>query len=525
MRQEEGREGRTREGEPVLQGDPMAVSVVADPGAPDPAGPAPAGHVPGTPVAGTAELELREFHSFEAVGQRFVYLVPSAAIFRLDEAAAAVLDALTGGPRTLASLAEELAPRLPREAFTEALQELLEVRAVGPRGAPPEPMPVELPPGDLPLSTLVLNVTSKCNLSCGYCYEYGEDRLVDEGTMPRFMDEATARESVEFMLAQAGDRDTVNLTFFGGETLLNFKLLRTTLEYARRRGTEEGKRVRFSLTTNGTLLRPEIIEWLVENEVGVTVSIDGPKDVQDKLRVLNNGAGSYELMAPKVKALLERHQGHQVAARVTLTRENLDIHRIFRHLTQEMGFSEVGFAPVTTSSCRSYALDEPGYDSMLRQFGELARDWLEHAVRDEPHGFSNIRESVQEIHRGFSKAYPCGAGLGLMGVATDGNVSLCHRFAGSAEHTLGSVTEGIDRGKQTDFLEANHIAYKPDCHSCWARPLCSGGCYHEAHTRYGTTTAPNLHYCDWIRSWTHTCLEIYGELAERNPAFLKRLEA
>ncbi len=509
---------------PVLtHPDPLDPGVDSDP--PAQQGRAGEGPVPGSPVPAAAELALREFHPFEALGQRFVYLVPSAAIFRLDEATAAVLDALSEGPRTLASLAEELAPRVSREGFTSALQDLLEVRAVGPRGAPPEPMPVEIPPGDLPLTTLVLNVTSKCNLSCGYCYEYGEDRLVEEGSMPRFMDEATARESVEFMLSQAGDRDTVNLTFFGGETLLNFKLLRSTLDYARQRGAEEGKRVRFSLTTNGTLLRPEIIEWLVENEVGVTISMDGPKDVQDKLRVLNNGAGSYELMAPKVKALLERHRGHQVAARVTLTRENLDVHRIFRHLTEEMGFSEVGFAPVTTSSCRSYALDEEGYDSMLRQFGELAREWLEHAVRDEPHGFSNVRESVQEIHRGFSKAYPCGAGLGLMGVATDGNVSLCHRFAGSAEHTLGSVTAGIDRGKQADFLEANHIAYKPDCHTCWARPLCSGGCYHEAHTRYGTTTAPNLHYCDWIRSWTHTCLEIYGELAERNPGFLKRLEA
>ena len=49
-----------------------------------------------------------------------------------------------------------------------------------------------------------------------------------------------------------------------------------------------------------------------------------------------------------------------------------------------------------------------------------------------------------------------------------------------------------------------------------ARPLCAGGCYHEAHTRYGSTEQPNLHYCDWIRSWTNTCLEVYGTLAEKN---------
>lgn len=78
--------------------------------------------------------------------------------------------------------------------------------------------------------------------------------------------------------------------------------------------------------------------------------------------------------------------------------------------------------------------------------------------------------------------------------------------------------DGIDRAKQAEFLDSHHIANKTDCAQCWARPICGGGCYHEAHTRYGATTQPNLHYCEWIRGWTHTCLEIYGELAVKNPA-------
>jgi uncharacterized protein len=101
-----------------------------------------------------------------------------------------------------------------------------------------------------------------------------------------------------------------------------------------------------------------------------------------------------------------------------------------------------------------------------------------------------------------SKAYPCGAGLGLLASSTDGDVALCHRFAGSDAHKLGTVRDGIDREAQTRFLEKHHIADKTDCSKCWARPLCSGGCYHEAHVRYGTTTHPNLHYCEWIRGWT-----------------------
>ena len=111
------------------------------------------------------------------------------------------------------------------------------------------------------------------------------------------------------------------------------------------------------------------------------------------------------------------------------------------------------------------------------------------------------------------------------GVATDGEVALCHRFAGSEEHTIGTVQDGVDREKQEKFLVDHHIAEKTDCHKCWARPICSGGCYHEAHVQYGNSSHANLHYCTWVRSWTHTCLEIYGALAEKNPKFLERFDA
>jgi len=102
------------------------------------------------------------------------------------------------------------------------------------------------------------------------------------------MSEQTARESVDFMLKESGDNKVAHVTFFGGETLLNFPVLQKTIAYARQRGEELGKQVDFSLTTNGTLLKPEIIEFLAENRVGVTISIDGPKEVQDKFRVFHN---------------------------------------------------------------------------------------------------------------------------------------------------------------------------------------------------------------------------------------------
>ena len=469
-------------------------------------------------------LARREFHLFQAAGRDFLYLVPSAAVFALDAPTSAVLRVVSESTVSDERVVDALAGRFDAQSVRAAIAELLEVRAIGYEQQPPEQPVRMLPMMPFPLTTMVLNVTNQCNLACTYCYEYGEDKIVDteHGQQSKFMTEKTALESVEFLLRESGR--VAHLTFFGGETLLNFPVLKTTIAYARRRAAEAGKEIDFSLTTNATLLKPEIIEFLAENRVGVTISIDGPREMQDKFRVFHNGAGSYDVVAPKIKELLRVHRTRPIGARVTLTSDTLDITRIYRHLTEEMGFWEVGFAPVTTSPQQHYAIGEGGFDRMLGQFRALASEFLEHVAVNRHHGFSNVKDTLEEIHKGVSKAYPCGAGLGLLGVSTDGDVALCHRFAGSDAHQFGTVRDGIDRDKQTAFLQQHHVADKTDCQTCWARPLCAGGCYHEAHVRYGTTQRPNLHYCEWIRGWTDTCLQIYGELSERNPDFLARFD-
>jgi uncharacterized protein len=472
----------------------------------------------------STDLRLGEFHPFQAAGQRFVYLVPSAAVFGVDECSAAVLDALRDNPQPGAALADELSGRFERADIKDTIAELQRVRAIGEPARPAAARIIPLAP--VPLQTLVVNVTNQCNLSCAYCYEYGEDKIVDteNGAQPKFMNEETARASVDFALRESRGNPGAHITFFGGETLMNFPVLKSTIAYARERAAALGKSIDFSLTTNATLLRPDVIEFLADNNVGVTISIDGPEDIQDKFRVFKSGVGSYDIAAPKIRALLARHRTRPIGARVTLTRQTLDVQRIYRHLADDLGFWEVGFAPVTTAPGREYAISDGGFDHLLAQFRALAQDYLAAALDNRHHGFSNVRETLQEIHQGHAKAYPCGAGLGLMGVATDGDVALCHRFAGSDAHRLGSVSDGVSWERQREFLDTHHIDEKVDCRSCWARPICAGGCYHEAHTRYGATSRPNLHYCEWIRGWTHTCLEIYGELAVKNPAFLRQFD-
>jgi uncharacterized protein len=472
-------------------------------------------------ATGTRLYRLGEFHRFEAQGARFLYLVPAGAIFAVDEAVAKLIDCLSSGEASHEQLIEDLIAR--GVAGLEAEDLIAEMFHSGviasDESRRDEP---QVLPDDFPVQTLVMNLTNQCNLSCQYCYEFGADKLATPEGKPKFMDLETAKASVDFLFSQSGDRRAVHITFFGGETLMNFPLLKEVVAYAGGRAAGEGRNIDFSLTTNATLLTPAIIEFLSANRVGVTVSMDGPKEMHDHLRVFSNGRGSYDIIAPKVRALIQNHRTRPITARVTLTAGVSDVIRIFRHLKNDLGFHEVGFAPVTTSPNQLYAIGQQGMNSVLEQFHTLAQEYLEYALRGESHGFSNVSDTLAELYQGVNKSHPCGAGLGLLGVGPSGDIAPCHRFVDSDAHSMGHISTGIDRKKQADFLSRGHIDSKYDCHTCWARPLCAGGCHHEAYVRYGDTGHPNLHYCDWIRDWTNTCLEVYAAIAARNPEFLQQ---
>jgi uncharacterized protein len=339
--------------------------------------------------------------------------------------------------------------------------------------------------------------------------------------------EDTARQSIDFLFRSCGERAVVTITFFGGETLLNIGTIRAAVDYAEQQAARLHKRVHFSLTTNATLLTDEVIAFLVAHRFGITISIDGDQREQDRHRRYRSGRGSYEVIEPRIRRLIADNRaarGRPVGARVTLTHDAASVLETFRFLTQELGFDEVGFAPVTAAPGRGYELDGSAYDRMLAEFATLADDFVQHAVADRPHGFANLNDLLRELHQGVQKAHPCGAGLGLLGVSTEGELGLCHRFVESRSHAVGSVQAGIDEGRRQSFLERAHVDAKTDCTQCFARPLCAGGCYHEAHVRNGDATRPNLHACDWIRGWTDLGLSAYARIMADRPAFFARYE-
>ena len=104
-------------------------------------------------------------------------------------------------------------------------------------------------------------------------------------------------------------------------------------------------RVQITVRALADLVR--LFDFLAEHKIGVTVSIDGDKELHDRMRIFHSGKGSYDIIAPKIKMLLARHRTNSIGARVTLSNGVKQVRRIYEHLTREIGFQGVGFSPAT----------------------------------------------------------------------------------------------------------------------------------------------------------------------------------
>jgi uncharacterized protein len=466
------------------------------------------------------KLELREsdLHEVDVDGERLLFHVPTTSLFGLDAVTAELLD-LFREKRGVSEhdVRQRFEGRADADDVVDALGELLDLGIVGDGSSTwRERAPVQV--RATPLSTIVLNVNTGCNLSCTYCYK--EDLATPAEGQRMTLD--TAAAAFELLLREAAERPRVNVVFFGGEPLTNMPLIRDVVAYARRRAAAEGKAVDFSLTTNATLLTEETIDYLDEQRFGLTVSMDGPKALHDRNRRTVGGAGTYEVVARNVRTLLGRYRSRPVGARVTLTRGVTDVVLIHRHLRDEIGFFEVGFSPVTSGGSTSFRLSDEDLAEVFRGMKELGEQYERAALAGENIGFANMHQLLTDLHEGRAKSLPCGAGVGMLAVDREGGLNLCHRFTGSTLARFGDVDHGVDRERLGAFLDAAQDRSGRPCETCRIRNLCSGGCYHESYARYGDPHAPVAHYCELLRDWIDFGIRAYRRIAKGNPGFFER---
>jgi uncharacterized protein len=467
---------------------------------------------------GTLALRENDVHEVVLDGDRLLLHVPTTSLFALDATGAALVDLFRENGRVSEhDVRRRFEGRISPDDVVEALHELIELGVVGDGAARWH----ERPPMRVlktPLSTIVLNVNTGCNLSCTYCYK--EDLATPAAG--RRMSLETAVAAFELLLQEAAERSHVNVVFFGGEPLTAMPLIRDVVAYASRRAGEVGKGVDFSLTTNATLLTDDIIEYLDRYRFGLTVSMDGPKELHDKNRRTVGGGGSYDVVARNVRKLLDRYRSRPVGARVTLTRGVTDVVAIHRHLRDEIGFFEVGFSPVTSGSSDAFRLSEDELRTVFAGMKELGAEYERAALAGENIGFANMHQLLTDLLEGRAKSLPCGAGVGMLAVDREGGLNLCHRFTGSSLPTFGDVERGVDRERLGAFLdEAQDRSGRP-CETCRIRNVCSGGCYHESYARYGDPHHPVAHYCELLRDWVDFGIRAYVRILRGRPDFFER---
>lgn len=464
-----------------------------------------------------AVLNLVEhnLHEVQVGDTRMLFHIPSSSLFALDSLTSGIFERLRQGAESAEALVTGLSNRFSEQEITETVRELLALELVN-DGRPLTDEIGTRRVDQFPLTTVVLNVNTGCNLSCTYCYK--ED--LDIPSAGRKMELQTAIDSVEMLLRESPDEDRYTVVFFGGEPLSNRPLIEAMVDYCERRFATLGKKVEFVMTTNATLLTDDIIDWLNAHRFGLSVSMDGPKAIHDKNRITVGGQGTYDVVRRKALRLLERYDSRPIGARVTLTSGTTEVEQIWDHLFNEMGFSEVGFAPVTSGDISSYNLTSEELVEVFAGMKRLGQRYLEAALEHRNIGFSNMHQLITDLHEGHKKALPCGAGLKMLAVDHEGELNLCHRFTGSDMPTFGNVKSGVQQVELGDFLSKRLDRTDTGCASCRIRNLCSGGCYHESYARYGDPTHPTYHYCDLMRDWVDFGIEVYSRIMAANPAFI-----
>jgi uncharacterized protein len=434
---------------------------------------------------------------FSGSGEHFIFAVEDASLFSLTPEAKETL----GRWRTSRFIDLDKIPAPDLEVLEGLRDAQILLPASREKVLPPQ---VELE--NVPLSTLVLEVAQDCNLRCTYCYAEGGNY----GAAPCLLGAGSARRAVRYLLDHSGDRDDVTLIFFGGEPLLNMEAVKAATDEAISYGRELGKKVHFSLTTNGTLLDPEIVAFLHDNRVSVAVSLDGPRDIHDHNRPDESGNGSYSEVVSRLECLL-KDSPVPVAARVTLAPDQWHrVAEVFDHLTG-LGFHEVGIAPVSPVS--KELLPTAGQDAaLLEGFGLMARRFVDHARKGLVMPFSNILDLLGRLHLGQTKQVSCGAGFGYMAVDAKGRFFPCHRLAGEEEFCSGSLDTGINTGRIKSCLGSLNRGREQSCSKCWARTLCAGGCHYENNLRENNLGLPRGTSCKFIRGWLDLGMKTYAEL-------------
>ncbi len=437
-------------------------------------------------------MNSEDFHIFTESGKSFLLHVPSSVYFELDSIAHTFFTLLK--EYSLEEAHQQLITQFTQKEANEMMEEF---RVFEKEAAKTQ----RFFNPSTEITCISLNVAQECNLKCRYCYDSGGTYRSKE-----FMTPKVGEASVDFLFEQLRMKDC-SIGFFGGEPLLNMKLLEHLVPYAFKKGEEEGKNVHFTITTNGTLLTDHIIQFLNENRIGVVLSIDGPREIQDHNRPFKNGAGSYDVIYPGMKKLLASRKG-RVTARSTAVGDDL-YYTIFNHLVH-LGFRQVHIEPATGETFET--------EKVISDYQKITKDILENISKERHILFSNLSDLMGKTYVTTKRYHWCGAGLRYVGISIKGEIYVCHRFVGVEELNMGTVWD-FNPEILTEILD-NQVDNRMHCKRCWARYYCGGGCIYESYYYFKDITKPYTERCEFFKTALMLSIWLYSQLKEKDQSIL-----
>ena len=359
------------------------------------------------------------------------------------------------------------------------------------------------------VKALCLHIAHDCNLACRYCFaeegEYHGHRAL--------MSFDVGKRALDFLIENSGNRKNLEVDFFGGEPLLNWKVVKDLVIYARSLEETHNKKFRFTLTTNGILVNEDVMEFANREMSNVVMSIDGRPEVNDKMRPFRGGRGSYEKIVPKFQEFAESRHQDNYYVRGTFTHENLDFSKDVLHLA-DLGFKQISVEPVVALPGEPYALREGDLDTICAEYDILAKEMIKRSKEGNDFNFFHFMIDLTGGPCVYKRLSGCGSGTEYLAVTPWGDLYPCHQFVGEDEFLMGNVYEGIKRTDMVDDFKCCNVYAKEKCQKCFAKFYCSGGCAANSQKFHGNINDVYDIGCELQRKRVECAIMIKAVLAE-----------
>jgi len=368
------------------------------------------------------------------------------------------------------------------------------------------------------VGSVCLHIAHKCNLNCEYCFA-GVGSYGRQGTL---MSRETMLKAIDFAFTHSGDLDPLDIGFFGGEPLINFKLIHDGVGYAKEQAKKLNKKVTFSMTSNATLLTPEIMSFITQEDFSLIFSIDGPKKIHDRMRKFPTGKGSYDRVIKNIGEYLRHYSdGFTVRGTFTKTTPNFCEQVLFLN---DQGFKSVSVEPAQLDAFHPHSISTDG--EILRaklEYDKLADFYLERFDKDKPLHFFHYDYDLRKLLNPQPTHTQCGAGSGFISVTPDGSIFPCFEMVVEQENCIGHIDTGFDIKKRKRF-QRMHADVKKVCRECWAKYICGGGC-HAFNIRYNNNIKiPYKPYCEFMKYRFKLAAWILSEIIERGEEVVEKLK-